>query len=246
VYVGSSKRIPRRWKEHKRELRKGVHDNTKLQNAWNKYGESVFEFEVIAYCREPDLLWQEQIALDALDSVNRGYNVASKADKPPSNKGVKRSSEHSEHLSQALMGKNLSESHKESLRRGWVSRKEKGWGRHTEEFKSAVGDRFRGKKQSAEWIEKRTSKLRGHTISDEQKAQISKTLKGRPNPKGSANLTKASNLRTPEYKSWIGRKGSASKWGKEFSEPKPLQCYYKEQLSDSIIESAAFDAAQEE
>lgn len=37
-YVGSSADIDKRWSGHKSDLRRGVHANRYLQNAWNKYG----------------------------------------------------------------------------------------------------------------------------------------------------------------------------------------------------------------
>ncbi len=48
VYVGQTKeRFQRRYWLHQWELRNGCHDNKYLQNAWNKYGEDNFTFEVI-------------------------------------------------------------------------------------------------------------------------------------------------------------------------------------------------------
>lgn len=47
MYIGSSKNVKRRLQEHKRELRKGIHINKHLQNAWNKYGEENFLFKEI-------------------------------------------------------------------------------------------------------------------------------------------------------------------------------------------------------
>lgn len=48
VYVGQTKeRFQRRYWLHQWELRNGCHDNKYLQNAWNKYGEDNFIFEVI-------------------------------------------------------------------------------------------------------------------------------------------------------------------------------------------------------
>ena len=38
-YISSSKDIHTRWKQHKKNLRNGDHNNTHLQNAWNLYGE---------------------------------------------------------------------------------------------------------------------------------------------------------------------------------------------------------------
>jgi hypothetical protein len=43
-YIGSSNIIQKRWTQHRRELRAGIHFNPKLQNAWNKYGEENFKF----------------------------------------------------------------------------------------------------------------------------------------------------------------------------------------------------------
>ena len=43
-YVGSAVDIKRRWQAHKLRLRKNNHHSPKLQNAWNKHGESSFTF----------------------------------------------------------------------------------------------------------------------------------------------------------------------------------------------------------
>ena len=45
-YIGSSKNITKRFKEHKWRLKNNKHPNNKLQNSWNKYGEENFKFEV--------------------------------------------------------------------------------------------------------------------------------------------------------------------------------------------------------
>jgi group I intron endonuclease len=46
AYVGSSLNIKRRIKEHKTQLKYNKHHCTYLQNAWNKYGETQFEFKI--------------------------------------------------------------------------------------------------------------------------------------------------------------------------------------------------------
>jgi group I intron endonuclease len=50
VYVGSSKCIRKRAKEHFKLLAINKHSNPHLQNAYNKYGERNFKFEVITLC----------------------------------------------------------------------------------------------------------------------------------------------------------------------------------------------------
>lgn len=63
-YVGSSNHITRRWGEHRRALIDKKHRNTKLQNAWNKYGAEAFTFEIIEFVPEESLLDKEQQWLD--------------------------------------------------------------------------------------------------------------------------------------------------------------------------------------
>lgn len=50
LYIGSASNIYSRWRTHKSELRRGLHHSPHLQNAWNKYGESAFQFTVIEAC----------------------------------------------------------------------------------------------------------------------------------------------------------------------------------------------------
>jgi len=46
-YIGSAESFARREWQHKYDLRRGAHKNPRLQNAWNKYGEEMFVFEVL-------------------------------------------------------------------------------------------------------------------------------------------------------------------------------------------------------
>src|SRR5258707_535337 len=49
-YIGLSINIEDRWYVHKTTLRGNYHDNSYLQNAWNKYGENNFECWIIEKC----------------------------------------------------------------------------------------------------------------------------------------------------------------------------------------------------
>jgi DNA-binding transcriptional ArsR family regulator len=46
-YVGKAVRVNKRWRDHQCDLRAGRHPNPLLQRAWDKYGESSFQFELI-------------------------------------------------------------------------------------------------------------------------------------------------------------------------------------------------------
>lgn len=86
-YIGSAQNLRRRFFKHTNLLNKNSHHSLHFQNAWNKYGEDVFIYEVIEYCDEKDLLLREQYYLDTLlfaqDYINSknsnflelGYNV---------------------------------------------------------------------------------------------------------------------------------------------------------------------------
>lgn len=84
IYVGSSYNIYLRKSKHYSDLNKNKHHSIKLQRAWNKYGESVFDFEVIESCNVEDLINKEQYYIDNLKPF---YNCSKIAGSPL---GVKR------------------------------------------------------------------------------------------------------------------------------------------------------------
>lgn len=75
VYIGSSKMIDVRWKNHVHELRKGKHHNKYLQRAWNKHGEDAFTFDMLEECSEDALVFRERCWLEHVKPFDdRGYN----------------------------------------------------------------------------------------------------------------------------------------------------------------------------
>ncbi len=84
-YVGSSKNIARRMDyHHKSLLRNNKHWNCHLQSAWNKYGESSFDFLIIEeVSNETELNVREQYWMDFHRATERefGYNLALRADR---------------------------------------------------------------------------------------------------------------------------------------------------------------------
>ena len=76
-YVGQTTNLSRRKNEHFSKLNDNSHPNVKLQNAWNKYGETNFIFEKIQYDNiSKDELNREEIKyIEQYDSYNNGYNL---------------------------------------------------------------------------------------------------------------------------------------------------------------------------
>lgn len=78
IYIGSSSNILKRWSNHRYELRHDTHSNRYLQNAWNKYGEDSFKFEVVELCNPSYRFELEQKYLDKLQpfaEINNGFNI---------------------------------------------------------------------------------------------------------------------------------------------------------------------------
>lgn len=94
-YVGSAASIKRRWQDHVSYLKRGAHHNVPLQRAWDRYGDTAFEFRVIETCEAPDLLMREQVHIDELAPE---YNVCKKAG---SSAGIKHSDEARANMSAA-------------------------------------------------------------------------------------------------------------------------------------------------
>lgn len=76
MYVGSALCFKYRWSKHLRELRNNIHHSSRLQNAWNKYGEENFIFEIIEKCCREKLIEREQFYIDELYSF---YNICKTA-----------------------------------------------------------------------------------------------------------------------------------------------------------------------
>jgi len=76
VYIGSSMQgLLKRKRCHITNLNKNKHHSIKLQNAWNKYGENNFIFEVIEICTKEDILVKEQYWINNYNSYTNGYNA---------------------------------------------------------------------------------------------------------------------------------------------------------------------------
>lgn len=74
-YIGQSVNIEQRWQRHKYELNAQKHYNSYLQNAWNKYGENAFVFEIIEKCPRELLDNKERYWIQKNNSYENGYNL---------------------------------------------------------------------------------------------------------------------------------------------------------------------------
>jgi len=86
VYVGQTTVGVGRWYRHKSHLRNGKHDNSHLQNAWNKYGENVWVWSIVDRATTQDELNELEthyiVEVYHSNNRNRGYNKSTGGEHP--------------------------------------------------------------------------------------------------------------------------------------------------------------------
>lgn len=159
-YIGSAVNFDKRFYLHRNRLKCGNHRNSKLQRAWDKYGNDAFEFSVIE--RIPDketLLTAEQQWLDKTNAANVGYNICKIAN---SRLGVKASTETKKRQSESATG--------------FV---------HSEKSKKKMSESKMGIKmppRSDEHRDKISKNHKGKVVSEETKAKLKEARNRRPPP----------------------------------------------------------------
>lgn len=200
-YVGSAKNFTKRWARHFKDLRNGAHSSIKLQRSYDKHGESVFIPQIIELVEyeKTQIIEREDYWISQLDSKANGYNIAD----------ASFGDNLSHHPNRTEIIKKISNSINDNISNMTQHERNKKFGQpgklngmfgrtHTEETKRLlseinIGNSHRlGKKLANEDTRAKLSeiaKLRvgelnpfhGHTHSDEAKAKMSESAKGRRN-----------------------------------------------------------------
>ena len=167
-YIGVSQQVETRKRVHFWALKNGKHKNTKLTNAYEKYGVESFEFEIIETLENVTrefLLEREIYYINKYNSYKDGYNMSLGGD-----------------------GSSLyviSDETREKYRKNMIGNKHFLGRKHTEETKRKIGDVHRGKavseatrKKLSEYSKKRKGELNpfyGKKHTEETKAKLRKT-----------------------------------------------------------------------
>jgi group I intron endonuclease len=213
VYIGSSKNMAQRKWSHFKKLRKNRHENSYLQNSFNKYGEDKFIFSILRECEKELLGEEEKKFINQYDALNRerGYNicpdinnktVADETRKKLSILARNRTKEHRKKLSIARTGWNPSEETRKKMSSshiGYIM---------PEEQKRKIGEASKGRKVSEESRAKMSISKKGIPKSEEHKRKISQTLTGRIMPEAERlkliiakrNMSEATKQKIREYR----------------------------------------------
>ena len=174
-YIGAAKNFSARWRAHKSDLRRNKHHSSKLQNAWNKYGEAAFEFRVLIRCAatKGDLISAEQ---HLMDTTHPEYNICKKADSPL---GVKHRPEVCAAVSARMTGKKRgphSAAHRAAISKALQGRE------ITPLWREHMAEAQRGQKRApfSEAHRANMSKAQtGHAVSDAARQRMSESHKGK-------------------------------------------------------------------
>lgn len=159
VYFGRSVDVDDRLIHHRNELRRNVHRNKRLQNAWNKYGENAFVFECVWERPKEELCELEGFILEVMWGDKRLYNhhKLSYGGFEPGNKlgCFKRSDETKQKLRVAFSGREFSAEHKEKISVARTGSKA------SEATKQKMSEAKKGKPRPKSWHEKMAGKFLG-------------------------------------------------------------------------------------
>lgn len=110
-YVGQSQNLRKRFSQHRSRLMNGSHENSRIQNAWNKYGADAFDFEILILAPVWMLDDIEQAYLD--DPHTNHYNISKDAAVPA--RGLKRTAEVRAKMSLLSKGRPISAEHRAKI-----------------------------------------------------------------------------------------------------------------------------------
>lgn len=160
-YIGSSINLHKRQVEHYWRLKKGIHINKHLQNAYNKYGAEKLVYSILEVTENVG----EVVTIEQkyIDKLNPEYNIRLIAE---SNYGFR----HTEESKQKMRGRQTNAT---SFKTGHKS---------SEETIAKIREATTGSKRSKETKKKISEAAKGRVASEETKKKISEATKKRSDP----------------------------------------------------------------
>lgn len=178
TYYGSAKEFKRRWKQHQYALQASKHSNKFLQADYLKCGPDAFVFEVLEVvegARENRLEREGAFLKERFDGGKQCYNLCSQAISREGFGDKKQRKTRSDKGS-GKQTRYVPVPHPRKKQVPWNKGKTECYSKKTlQEMRQAHS----GKKQSPETIKKRVEKIKGQKRTAEQRAQISKGLRGK-------------------------------------------------------------------
>ncbi len=165
MYIGQSIGLGQRNRSHIWDLKRGLHNNSKLQNAYNKYG-GAYHFEVVELCSEEHLNEREVYYIKKHNSLSPGgYNLREGGD------GGRHTEETKDKISAAKKGKKHTEETKDKMSAAKKGNKNALGSKRSEETKDRMSAAMKGRKGNKSFL--------GRKHTEEAKANMSAAQKRR-------------------------------------------------------------------
>jgi len=158
-YIGSAKNFENRWWWHCYWLRRGEHENIYLQRSFNKYGEETFDFIILEYVEDPELLTPRE--QHYFDTLKPEYNSNLLAGRPPDATGRTRSEATRHRMSKAQ-------------KRAWTDERRR---KESEARTGKTYEELYGPDCAAEVREKLSATHRGLNHTDKARRKMSESAK---------------------------------------------------------------------
>lgn len=169
MYIGSSNQIRRRLWDHLSQLKRNVHVNGKLQNAFNKYSSEDFIIGVLEFTSH-DLLEREEFWMRVFNTVANGLNIHDNPQCPPSRAGIRHTDETKLKMSLSRKGVPKTEEHKnQTIRKPRPC---------TEETRAKLRKIATGRRHSEESRKKMSKASAGRLVSEATCRKISESKRG--------------------------------------------------------------------
>ena len=177
ILVGSSDHINRRHSQHLWNLRRGIHNNSHLQSAFNIYGEISFKMTVLELCEKKDLLGKEDWWIHEKMALDRNYGFNFKLAFRPAHgeETCRRIAASKMGCKNPMYGKPLSEEHRRKIS---AAQKGKLGKKHSEESKKKMSMSQTGKKLSDDTKRKIGNANIGKLVSEETRKKMSDLQQG--------------------------------------------------------------------
>jgi group I intron endonuclease len=191
VYTGSAVNLYKRRYNHQGDLRKNIHACKKLQNAYNKYGERLFRFEVLEHVvNKIDLIPREQSWIDyylteqgrdfllntcliAGSCLGRKTSDETRKRLSTSHIGYQMPVEQRNKISEALTGRPQSAEKGRKISKTLTGRKRPDISATRKRLGLGLSEEALQKAQSPEARASRSAKLRGRRATNETRAKMS-------------------------------------------------------------------------
>src|SRR6266702_8354175 len=218
IYIGSAVNLHVRKNSHFSALQRNEHGNPKMQNAWNKYGEQAFIFEVLEYVLPMSLTAREQYWFNKLKPFGRkGFNIAREAG---STLGYKYDPETIEKIRQKNLGRKQSPEELEKKRQASLGNKYSLGHKHTPEAREHMRQAQLGRKQNPEAIERIKQGHLGKKNSPEHNEKVRQANLGKYQSPETIEKRRQAHLgtkRSPEARERM-RQANLARWAREKKE----------------------------